>query len=71
VKNDEPMILLSYLWYFGLRGVFLRESAELRVAWGALEIITLPVLLDEGAAWVCIQPMKGGEYDSQGTPSVE
>jgi Cu+-exporting ATPase len=49
-----PVILLSYPRYFGLGEIFPQGSTQLRIAWGALGIITLPVLL-----WCGSQFFKG------------
>ncbi|HEY6101813.1 MAG TPA: cation transporter, partial [bacterium] len=43
-----PTIALSYPWIFGMRDLLPRGSAILRLVWGGLGLLTLPVLLYSG-----------------------
>jgi Cu+-exporting ATPase len=43
-----PTIVLSYPWIFGMRDLLPRGSTALRLVWGGLGLLTLPVLLYSG-----------------------
>ena len=43
-----PTIILSYPWIFGMRDLVPRGSTALRLVWGGLGLLTLPVLLYSG-----------------------
>ena len=43
-----PTIVLSYPWIFGMRDLLPRGSTTLRLVWGGLGVLTLPVLVYSG-----------------------